>query len=413
MNAVASRRMAGALLLALLAGPALAHKSSDAYVTLQVQGDTVTQRIDVALRDIDRELALDANEDGILNWGEVRRRWTDIQALVAQSLQVHADGQACVAQGAAAPQLDTHTDGRYAVMRRRCTALCAVRSLTLDYRLFATSDADHRGILRIDVGDDTRSAVLVPGTGALAFDVATSSARSFAGFVVEGMHHIAIGADHVLFLVTLLMVAVWQREDGVWVPRRAARSAWREALGLVTAFTVAHSITLALAAGGVLAPPTRWVETLIALSVLVAALDNLRPMLPGPRWPVVALFGVVHGFGFAGPLQDLGLRRGELALPLLGFNLGVEMGQLALVALLLPLAVAFRGRRVYRIAVVGGGSAVVAVLALAWTLQRAFDLPPDRSALAPASTTSRNAYQSLAGPAGAVTAALNLKEPTP
>ena len=374
MIAMTAWRSTGALLLALLAGPALAHKSSDAYVTLQVHGDTVTQRIDVALRDIDRDLALDGNDDGVLDWGEVRRRWPEIQALATQGLQVRADGQACVAQGTAPPQLDTHTDGRYAVLETTLHCPAAVRRLTLDYRLFASSDADHRGILRIDAGGNTRSAVLVPGTGALAFDVAGGRTRSFAGFVVEGMHHIAIGADHVLFLVTLLMVAVWRRQDGGWVPRRAARSAWREALGLVTAFTVAHSITLALAAGGVLAPPARWVETLIALSVLVAALDNLRPMLPGPRWPVVALFGFVHGFGFAGPLQDLGLRRGELALPLLGFNLGVELGQLALVALLLPLAVAYRGRRIYRIAVVGGGSAVVAVLALAWTLQRALDL---------------------------------------
>lgn len=362
-------------LLSLLAMPALAHKSSDAYVTLHLQGATVTQRVDVALRDIDRELALDANDDGTLDWGEVRRRWPDLQALVAQGLRVGADGQACVAQGPAPPQLDTHTDGRYAVFESTLHCAAGVHSLTLDYRLFASSDADHRGILRIDVGDVTRSVLLVPGAGVQAFAVASGGGRSFAGFVVEGMHHIAVGADHLLFLVTLLMVAVWRRKGGIWVPRPTARSAWREALGLVTAFTVAHSITLALAASGVLAPPTRWVETLIALSVLVAALDNLHPILPGPRWPVVALFGLVHGFGFAGPLQDLGLRRGELALPLLGFNLGVELGQMVLVALLLPLAVALRGRRVYRIAVVRGGSAVVALLALAWTLQRALDLP--------------------------------------
>ena len=78
-------------------------------------------------------------------------------------------------------------------------------------------------------------------------------------------------------------------------------------------------------------PPSRGVETLIAASVLPAALDNLRPRLPGPLWPLVSLFGLVHGFGFAGPLQDLGLREGHLLLPLLGFNLGVELGQLALV----------------------------------------------------------------------------------
>ena len=94
MIAMTAWRSTGALLLALLAGPALAHKSSDAYVTLQVHGDTVTQRIDVALRDIDRDLALDANDDGVLDWGEVRRRWPEIQALATQGLQVRAEAGA-------------------------------------------------------------------------------------------------------------------------------------------------------------------------------------------------------------------------------------------------------------------------------------------------------------------------------
>jgi hypothetical protein len=218
----------------------------------------------------------------------------------------------------------------------------------------------------------------VPGAGPQHLAVTASagaSGLSFLGFVAEGVHHIAIGLDHVLFLVVLLMVAVWRRAPGAgggWVPRAQAASAWRETLHLVTAFTLAHSLTLALATLGVLAPPSRWVESLIAVSVLVTALDNIRPFLPGPRWGAVAVFGLVHGFGFAGPLQDLGLVQGRLALPLLGFNLGVELGQLALVALLLPLALALRQARLYRRMVVHGGSAMVALLALGWTLERAF-----------------------------------------
>jgi hypothetical protein len=90
----------------------------------------------------------------------------------------------------------------------------------------------------------------------------------------------------------------------------------------------------------------------------------------GPRWIMVSVFGLVHGFGFAGPLQDLGLRQAELALPLLGFNLGVELGQLALVASLLPLAIRLRCEHWYRQAVVRAGSLAIAGLALAWTLER-------------------------------------------
>jgi hypothetical protein len=363
-------------LLTALAGPAQAHKASDAYLRWHIDGSRVEQRVDIALRDLDRELTLDADDDGQLNWGEVRRRWADIERLADQGLQVSADGQPCAVVSSQPPQLDQHTDGQYAVLQRRLQCGAAVRTLEVDYRLFATSDATHRGIARIE-GITPTSAVLVPAAGLQRYQAGVdgmATGRSFAGFVAEGLHHIVVGLDHLLFLVTLLMVTVWRRDGAGWVPRSQARAAWVEALGLVSAFTVSHSITLALAAGGVLAPPTRWVESLIAISVLVAAVDNLRPFVRGPRWVMVSVFGLVHGFGFAGPLQDLGLRQGALALPLLGFNLGVELGQLALVALLLPLATALRGARWYRLAVVRGGSAAVATLAFTWTLERSLSL---------------------------------------
>ncbi|HEY8877794.1 MAG TPA: HupE/UreJ family protein, partial [Roseateles sp.] len=172
----------------------------------------------------------------------------------------------------------------------------------------------------------------------------------------------------------LLLVAVWRREGKGWAPRASGRAALAETLKLVTAFTLAHSITLGLAASGAIDPPTRWIESLIALTVLLAALDNLRPFMPGPRWSMVGLFGLVHGVGFAGPLKDLGLRGGELVLPLLGFNLGVELGQLAVVALLLPLALVMRERAAYRRWIVPAGSSAVAMLALLWLAERSLGL---------------------------------------
>src|SRR6185436_2594869 len=101
-------------------------------------------------------------------------------------------------------------------------------------------------------------------------------------------------------------------------------------------------------ASGIIDPPAAVVESLIALTVLLAAIDNLRPFVPGPRWGMVDLFGLVHGVGFAGPLKDLGLRGSELVMPLLGFNLGVELGQLVVVAVLLPPALLLRDRAAYR-----------------------------------------------------------------
>jgi HupE / UreJ protein len=365
--------------LALAAPPARAHQASDAYITWQVADTRVDQRVDLSLIDLDRALDLDADGDAQLTWGEVRSRWADLEALVDSGVQLAADGgPPCAVVSRGTPQLESHGQVQHAVLTRTLQCAAPVRQLRVDYRLFATTDATHRGLAQArQAGAPTdaapTTAVLTPGRSA-TLDLGQPR-PGFLGFVAEGMHHIAIGLDHILFLVTLLMVAVWRREGRDWSPREGAGAAWRETLRLVTAFTVSHSLTLGLAAAGVLAPPARVVETLIAASVLLAALDNLRPFVPGPRWIMVSLFGLAHGFGFAGPLQELGLARGELALPLLGFNLGVELGQLAIVALLLPLACLWRATPLYRLAVVRGGSAAVALLALGWTLQRALDLP--------------------------------------
>lgn len=354
------------LIALLLCGRAQAHQASEAYLIYRVDGARVEQRLDIALRDLDRDLGLDTDGNADLTWGEVRARWRDIEALADDGVRFTADGAACARIDRAEPQLDTHSDGTHAVLVSHWRCAGSVRELAVDYRLFARTDAAHRGLARI-AGTAGEPRVLVPGAGPQAV---SAQGQGLLGFVVEGMAHIASGLDHVLFLVTLLLVAVWRREGTGWVPRDRARSAFAETLRLVTAFTLAHSITLGLAASGLIDPPAAAVESLIALTVLLAALDNLRPFVPGPRWLMVGAFGLVHGIGFAGPLKDLGLRGTELLLPLLAFNVGVELGQLAVVVLFLPLALWLRRAGFYRRWIVPGGSGAIAVLALLWCVER-------------------------------------------
>lgn len=358
------------LILLLFCASAWAHQSSEAYLNFRVVGADVEQRLDLALRDLDRDLGLDADGDGTLSWGEVRTRWPDIERLAADGLRFTADGAPCALLRRDAPQLDDHSDGRHAVLVSHWRCEAAVRELQIDYRVFAVTDAGHRALARL-VGAAGEPLLLVPGAGPRRLGI---DSRGLGGFVAEGVVHIASGLDHVLFLVTLLLVAVWRRDGAGWAPRASARSAFAETLKLVTAFTVAHSVTLGLAASGAIDPPTRWIESLIALTVLLAALDNLRPFVPGPRWAMVGLFGLVHGVGFAGPLKDLGLRGAELVLPLLGFNVGVELGQLAVVTLLLPVALALRGRAAYRRWIVPAGSSAIAALAVLWLAERSLAL---------------------------------------
>ncbi len=148
-----------------------------------------------------------------------------------------------------------------------------------------------------------------------------------------------------------------------------------ETLRVVTAFTLAHTITLGLTAAGVVAPSSRWVEAGIAASVAIAAIDNLRRIVFAlPRWALAGIFGFVHGFGFAGPMQELGLHGSQLVMPLFGFNLGVELGQLAFVALALPVLLALRHTTLYRQRLMPAASLAIAGLAMVWVVERVFDL---------------------------------------
>ena len=133
-------------------------------------------------------------------------------------------------------------------------------------------------------------------------------------------------------------------------------------------------VPMTLAALSWVEPPSRWVESAIALSVVVAALNNLRPLIRHGRWIAAFAFGLVHGFGFAGALADLGLPRDSLALSLAAFNVGVEAGQLAIVAAFLPLAYALRATVAYRVLALRAGAAAIAAVAAIWFAERAFDL---------------------------------------
>jgi hypothetical protein len=139
-----------------------------------------------------------------------------------------------------------------------------------------------------------------------------------------------------------------------------------DVLKVVTAFTLAHSLTLSLAVNGVVSLPSRWVESGIALTVLLGALNNLFPIVRDRRWAVAFAFGLIHGLGFASVLADLGLRSWNLALALVGFNVGVEVGQLAIVLVFIPLAFGLRSTRFYRHAFVPGGATAIGCLALYW-----------------------------------------------
>jgi hypothetical protein len=362
------------LLSSLCSLPANAHKPSDSYLTLTVEENQVEGQWDIALRDLDFAIGLDTNADGAITWGEVQARQKEIDAYALSRLQVSAGGQACPMR-ATEHLIDDHTDGAYAVLRFQASCAAIAGSVQVRYKLFFDIDPQHKGLLRLQYHGASITGIFSPEQADQTFSLqAPSRLRQFVDYLREGIWHIWIGYDHILFLLALLLPAVVVREAGRWQAVPAFRPAFWSVLRIVTAFTVAHSVTLTLATLGVISLPSRGVESTIAASVIIAALNNVYPLFRERRWVMAFLFGLIHGFGFASVLTDLGLPQDALVIALVGFNVGVETGQLAIVAGFLPLIYFLRGTWFYRRVLLMGGSILIAVLASVWFVERAFDI---------------------------------------
>lgn len=358
----------------LLSIGAHAHKPSDSYLILSVNDRAITGQWDIALRDLDFAIGLDANGDAEITWGEVRAKHAEIAAYAMARLQLSTAGQTCPAR-VTGHLIDEHTDGAYAVLRFSADCPAVLETLQARYALFFDIDPQHKGLLRLQYQGASSTGIFSPEKATQQFVLSKpSKLRQFLDYGREGVWHIWIGFDHILFLLALLLPAVVYRKGKTWLAVSAFKPAFWSVLKIVTAFTVAHSITLTLATLGVISLPSRWVESTIAASVVVAALNNVFPLFRERRWMMAFVFGLIHGFGFASVLTDLGLPQNALILALVGFNLGVETGQLAIVAAFLPIAFVLRHSWLYRRVVLLGGSIMIAILAAIWLVERAFDL---------------------------------------
>ena len=361
-------------LLLLASNTAYAHKPSDSYLTLKVEANQLQGQWDIALRDLDFAIGLDGDDNGELTWDEVRAKHKDIAAYAASRLAFSAAGKSCPLE-IGEQMLDTHSDGTYTVIyfKVACGDLAAV---DMTYSLLFDVDPQHKGLLKLtNAVGQVSTSIFSPDNPHQVLTLANASKwQQFLDYVKHGTWHIWIGFDHILFLLSLLLPAVLIITENRWAPAPSFRAAAIDVLKIVTAFTLAHSITLSLAALQVISLPSRWIESAIALSVILAALNNLFPVFRGRRWLLAFAFGLIHGFGFASVLSDLGLPQSSLTLALVGFNVGVELGQVAIVAAFLPLAFALRAKWLYQKLIFTGGSCVIILLATIWLIERAFEL---------------------------------------
>ena len=402
------------LCLGLSAFPAVwAHRPSDSWIQFNASDRHVTLRLDLALKDLDAVLGLDANDDGTLTWGELRRRESDLMQYVTQRLTL-TNSDERMTWVPEPLRLVQHEEVVCASFNLNSISTKELRQLTLIYRCLFELDPQHRALVQADWANPATegrsnghfTGILSPAEPGMTLQVGPDACRSpnqpspapapnhaFAQFFREGVHHIWTGYDHLLFLAALLLPSVVTRRRAIWEPAPAFRPVVVAVLQVVTSFTAAHSLTLALAAFGMARPPSRIIESAIAASVLYAALRNLRPgQRPGdipvrhPNAPpsvwlgwrespatIPFSFGLIHGFGFANALGELGLSGTGLAVPLIAFNLGVETGQLACVAVFLPVAYGLRATPFYRRGILPGGSLLIAAVAAAWLIDRSFN----------------------------------------
>ncbi len=219
---------------------------------------------------------------------------------------------------------------------------------------------------------------------------------NFTAGITLGIDHIKTGPDHILFVLALLLPSVLVFAGG-WRPMEGFRASLWRVLKIATFFTAAHSITFTMAGMGWLpTPPSKVVETIIALSIAAAALHNIRPILPNREWSLSFVFGLFHGMGFASLVDQLDVSRSSQLISLAGRNVGIEIGQVAVILLLFPGLFLLRRTPVYQ-PFLTVASLVLAGLAVLWSIERTFETDLGTDGLVEAVVSLPTGYWLAAG----------------
>ena len=357
--------------LLLASALAQAHIASNGFLSLDVDRTQISGALELAIRDGELAVGLDHDVDGKVTWGELRAGQEALQMYVLGHLHLAGPAGQCRMEFSRV-EVNERVDGNYLWLPFKAACGTLSDGLSIDYQVLDAEDPSHRGLLTLTANGATQTAVL-GGTSTLrVFKLDHPSPWSaFVEYLRAGIWHIWSGIDHLLFLLSLLLPAVLVRRQNRWEAVPMAAPAFANIVKVVTAFTLAHSITLSLAAFDVIRLPGRLTESVIAASIIVAALNNVFPRVTQGRWRIAFAFGLLHGFGFASVLAEMGLPKGARLASLVAFNLGVEAGQLAVVLAVMPAAYVLRSTAFYRRGVMPWGSSAIAALAMVWFVQRA------------------------------------------
>lgn len=357
-----------AWLVVFAAVPAAAHVTGTSHlVATPTESGDVALQWDIELEELRWNVLLDRDGDGLITAGEIDESRADLGAALPRQIAVKRGGTPCTVEYLNATR---STRDEHDMVSSSLVARCAGSGrLTIGGPLYLLGPTQSV-LLEVRRGDEAARSVLNVAVPQWQEREVASAWAEFGRFLVEGIWHVAIGYDHIAFILLLLLPSVLRPLGRHWHGAESLPQVARDLFTIVTAFTLAHSATLALAATDTVSLPTKPIEIAIALSIIAAAALNLMPHLARFRLPLAFGFGLVHGFGFANVLGELDTHGAGLAPLLAGFNIGVELAQLAIVALVLPLIFFARGKRWYAGGVLPLGSCALGAAGLVWLVQR-------------------------------------------
>ena len=372
--------------LTMLPLSAAAHELERSHIFLTIGDRSIDGRFEINIDDLNKVFGLDLRTDHSVTRAEAEPHAERVYNYFRERSRFAPEGQAREAKISGFQLIDTPVAQYLAVNFSLGAFEQTPAFIDVAYRGVFDVLPDHRGLLVIENdwksttfnNEKVISLVFSPDNTEQQLDLSSSTTLSgFIGMIKLGVHHIWEGIDHLLFLFALLLPSVVRREPDGWKASPDFRSSLIHVIKIVTVFTIAHSITLSLAALGTIELSSRIVESIIALSIAIAALDILFPVFRSRIWLIVFAFGLFHGFGFASVLGSIGIPSEYLVHSLLGFNIGVELGQIAVVAVVFPLLYLIRAAWFYPRLVLRFGSLGLIAIAMYWFVERAFevDLP--------------------------------------
>ncbi|MBD2214831.1 HupE/UreJ family protein [Nostoc linckia FACHB-104] len=346
----------GALLLSIAwANPSQAHWADLAVAEIAVDKTQTAMTLTFPTGLV---ASADDNRDGQLSGEEVIKHQTELEKILGDRIRlVNEQGQTGVVTVAASNNLPPNIQSNantHSNLELTYTWKQAVTALTINYDLFLPNVPTALCLATVIQGGQTQNLVFTPEKHEFAL-INSSVWQQVSSFVLLGVEHILSGYDHVLFLISLLMVG-----GGLGY-----------LLKVVTAFTVSHSVTLSLAVLNIVTLPVQFVESAIALTIVYVALENFWRKNVRGRWLLTFAFGLIHGLGFAGVLKEINIPQGNLAISLASFNIGVEIGQLAIVLTTFFILSALR-KQPWELNFRRSVSACIIVISLFWFVQRAF-----------------------------------------